>query len=91
MKHNLKPLLAMAVIIGIIYFAMDALMGDNFDKSKVADYQNDSNSKNKVDCTWCGGVGSVGYAGESEAQVRRTGMGLGNKCIRCKGSGKLEK
>ncbi|MES2827839.1 MAG: hypothetical protein V4687_06785 [Bacteroidota bacterium] len=44
----------------------------------------------KVECTWCGGVGRVGYAGASEAQVRRTGMGLGNYCTTCSGTGKIE-
>lgn len=47
--------------------------------------------KEVVECTWCGGVGSVGYAGESEKQVQRTGMGLGNKCISCAGTGKVKK
>lgn len=46
-----------------------------------------SGSSDCITCHWCGGRGEVGYAGESEAQVRRTGMGLGNPCITCNGDG----
>jgi len=42
-------------------------------------------------CTFCGGIGKVGYAGESEAQIKRTGNGLGNICNVCKGAGKIKK
>jgi hypothetical protein len=42
------------------------------------------------ECTWCGGIGKVGYAGQSELQVRRTGNGLGNSCTSCKGTGKIK-
>lgn len=41
-------------------------------------------------CSFCGGIGRVGFAGESEAQVKRTGNGLGNYCISCKGTGKIK-
>jgi Archaea-specific RecJ-like exonuclease, contains DnaJ-type Zn finger domain len=42
------------------------------------------------ECTWCGGAGKVGFAGESEKQVKRTRSGLGNICNVCKGSGKVK-
>ena len=43
-----------------------------------------------VKCDWCGGIGRVGYSGKSEEQCRRTGMGQGNICITCKGSGVVQ-
>ncbi len=43
--------------------------------------------KKKKKCPWCGGIGRVGYGGESKAQVERTGMGLGNYCTTCTGTG----
>lgn len=46
-----------------------------------------SSSGDCTTCSWCGGRGVVGYAGESEEQVRRTGNGLGNPCITCGGDG----
>ncbi|RAJ19247.1 hypothetical protein [Pedobacter cryoconitis] len=43
----------------------------------------------QVMCPWCGGAQRVGYAGKSEEQCRRTGMGKGNLCTTCGGTGKI--
>jgi hypothetical protein len=39
------------------------------------------------ECTFCGGIGKVGFAGESE---KRHSAGKGNYCISCKGTGKIK-
>jgi hypothetical protein len=44
----------------------------------------------EIECSWCGGIGKVGFAGASEAQCKRTGMGQGNYCTTCKGTGKVK-
>lgn len=43
----------------------------------------------QVTCPWCGGAQRVGYAGKSEEQCRRTGMGKGNLCTTCGGTGRI--
>jgi hypothetical protein len=53
--------------------------------------RNKNNHVGETKCDWCGGVDNVGYAGKSEEQVKRTGMGLGNKCTSCKGTGYVKK
>ena len=45
----------------------------------------------KEECDWCGGIGRVGYSGKSKEQCDRTGMGRGNSCSRCGGTGYLKK
>ncbi|TFF34407.1 hypothetical protein [Mucilaginibacter psychrotolerans] len=51
---------------------------------------NDGTPYGKKKCPWCGGIGRVGYAGDSKAQVERTGMGLGNYCTTCVGTGYVD-
>jgi len=50
-------------------------------------HYNSVTGKKQHKCPWCGGIGRVGYAGDSKAQVDRTGMGLGNPCTTCNGTG----
>lgn len=52
------------------------------------DRANGSSATEACTCTWCGGSGETGSGGQSAAQVRRTGNGLGNSCMTCGGDGK---
>ena len=53
-------------------------------------HYNKITGKKQKKCPWCGGIGRVGYAGDSKEQVERTGMGLGNPCITCNGTGYVD-
>jgi hypothetical protein len=98
-KGNRNGLILFLIIISLVggcgYFL------SNWSKSYEANgnagtaIKNDTHSnsisgKKQKKCPWCGGIGKVGYAGKSEAQVKRTGMGLGNYCTVCTGTGYVD-
>lgn len=85
-------IISLVLITTSIYFRTNETAEVSGSPDSSSSSTNSSNngggsSSDCVTCYWCGGRGEVGYAGESEAQVRRTGVGLGNQCMTCDGDG----
>lgn len=79
------------VIVGcIIYITVSAKHNRGEDSARIQQREAHPNEYKKK-CTWCGGIGRVGYMGESKAQYDRTGKGLGNPCTVCTGTGLIDK
>jgi hypothetical protein len=76
---------------GCVYFVeKDSNIPTKTIYTNSGDPSHDQNGNKRKKCPWCGGVGKVGYLGESKAQVEKTGMGLGNFCITCNGTGYVD-
>lgn len=95
-KRTLWPKIVIGImIICLGYWIFSGGNSSNSSSSVSSSSSSSSNSSDNSDgsssdcvtCYWCGGRGEVGYDGESEAQFRRTGMGLGNPCLTCNGDG----
>ena len=91
-KIRTGSIISLVLITTSIYFRSNETSEVSGSTDSSSSSTNSSNngggsSSDCVTCSWCGGRGEVGYAGESEAQVRRTGMGLGNQCMTCDGDG----
>lgn len=99
--HDLKSFIFYIILPLAIVILIGIAFNGNGDKESprrqisnaesIENYKDANEGKaHKEKCGWCGGVGKVGYAGASEAQCRRTGMGYGNYCTTCQGTGTVK-
>jgi hypothetical protein len=91
-KKNFDGGIIALIVIVLCFGGCFYMMSGNDDRPR--DYEaldRHEELKNRVTCSWCGGAGRVGYTGDSKAQTDRTGMGTGNLCTKCNGSGYVNK
>lgn len=90
LKNNasLITLFIFIVFIGSCVYIIQK--GSNDTGSTSSNSTSVTSNAHRKKCPWCGGIGRVGYAGDSKAQVERTRMGLGNYCTTCGGSGYVD-
>lgn len=84
-------MIGLAIVASIVYSNVATKNYEHIQEERQSAKANDGTPYGKKKCPWCGGVGRVGYMGDSKAQVDRTGNGLGNYCTTCTGTGFVDK